>query len=513
MDILYFCRRLVGKRRKILFVFCSKVVIDQLVANKVSEKDLDDTFFGSKAWPARPNSTVRLNVANYMALTRLRKNFDIDFLCTEELNDALIDALQTKDIVVINQVASSLRFIGALKEHIATNKPRAKIIFGTEFSWYNKLAAGEIGSDIIDEVYCRHVLLRHTARTETPLYADLPRLRSSVIQEFQLGVDTDVVRYGEPVSHRKLISFVRAPEGRTIKNNQLIEVIVQRVEKSPVLRNFKIKVISPPYNSSEYWRTMRDSMFFVFTSNGETFSYCLHDAKASGAICFHPSHTFLNVVDSRFAIESYPFSGEKYSTVDQLIEKLEFFAENPAEAQLASERERKYVVDNFSIASLARSWSRLLSGQNLNTESLLIFDCRERFDKEKIVRACHKLGARYAVPYLNCTAFLDDDHFSKVLAEDVALIKYFITLRDGVARRTLCMKEGRPYFGEGDPTQESLTDTVGFLQLLCRTAKIGRIFLDRQINSPILFDALNSIRFFYSLRRGNIQVPYTTVRV
>lgn len=496
---------------KPLVVFIFQEVLMKHVIKSVPPGDINREFYESDLWETKPNSTSRLNVVNYQAVAKLADAFEVKFLCINEVSDDVQSVLRSADIVVVNQVSSpgSRAFVGKLLAWLDSTPIRGKVIFGTELSWFNELVQDRgITREMVDAVYFEHVVLRHTAKTEVPLYAD-ERCHDAVIQEFEIGLDTDIVRGSVPVGKRSVISFVRAPEGRSTKNNSAIDRIISRIQDSAVLSRFEIRVMAPPYTSTDYWRLMGESAFFVFTSLGETFSYCLNDAKACGAVAFFPEQMYYTARGMGFAVEAYPRSGLRYGSDDELISTMEAMAEDPSAMELESDRSRGFVEAEFSVEAISRKWRKLFSGESLNDATLFIYDPRNFRDWTEVVSASRLVGATFAMPYLNIDvpgaagnrlSWHDQE-------SDVVMLRYYLTqtASDQLVRTIRKDEEGvKP--GEGRIAKHLESEAGCFLQLICRQHKICRIVLDEGLADTITEAASKKLKYFAGIHDGKRDV-------
>lgn len=488
-------------------------VINRVIKN-YPDAVIGEDFFASALWEDRPNSTSRLNIVNYQALSRLQDKYCIEFLCVSEISPWVERRFRRADIIVVNQVASpvSRRFLASFVDWMDVNSIDAKVIFGTEFTWFRELAAGTITRSMLDRVYFQSLLLRHTARTDVTLYDD-ESCHKAVIQEFELGIDTDVVRGGPPASQRGIISFVRAPEGRTTKNNDAIDRIIGLIKQSGILSRFDIRVIEPPYSSLDYWQLMRDSAFLVFTSLGETFSYCLNDAKSAGAVTLFPAQMYYSCVGLSMAVDSYPDSGIRYTSDDQLIRTLERLAASPDAMDKAGSASRRFVCENFSIDAVARNWDLLFSGENSNTQHLYLYDPALHESWKSVAGACRELGARYAMPYLNAEipdsademlTWYDEDH-------DVVMVRYNLCQGIGGKTHSILSQEGAEVrVGKAGDRLDTEEAAARYLQLVCRTYKVSTLTLDASLSNTPPGIGAGKVRCFAGLAQGLVPLTVHT---
>lgn len=483
-------------KSKILFAFCTNVAIGPLVRNAADPKELSLSYFESEElWPKKANSTARLNLVNYQALKLIEREFDIDYACFVKVTPHLKSAFDNYDIVVINQVASSTEFLIELVGYLKGREIKAKVIFGTEYSWSQKVVAGDIPIDIAEEVYTKHTLLRHTARTDGFIYSN-ELYKSSKVKEFEIGLDCDVVKGDKLASRRRFIAFARGPEGRKIKNNEEIDLIIERIKSSELLSRFDIKVMEPPYSTSEYWAVMRDAAFFIITSRGETFSYCLQDAKACGAIGFYPSDMFSNRIRNYIVVESYPWMGNKYISVDELVDSMEALAADDEALNRSSARAVADVRDEFSVQAIAKNWDRVFRNEELGDRAMYIYG-KDRSEESDVTNKCKALDIRYALPFLNQSGipFRSERLTEFDEANSIVHLKYYLSAVDGKTLLSIGKSAERSIFLK-EPDREFKSTLEGanlFLHVIIRMYKIGRVYLDKNLINTECGKALHSI--------------------
>lgn len=483
-------------KTKILFAFCTNVAIGPLVRNAADPKELSLNYFESEElWPKKANSTARLNLVNYQATRSIEKDFLIDYSCFVKVTPELKSAFHQYDVVVINQVASSTDFLIELVGYLRETTVKARVVFGTEYSWSQKVLAGDIPAEIAEEVYTKHTLLRHTARTDGFIYAsDL--YKSANVKEFEIGVDSDVVKGDRLASERRYIAFARGPEGRKIKNNEEIDLIVERIKSSSALSKYEIKIMEPPYSTSEYWETMRDAAFFIITSRGETFSYCLQDAKACGAIGFYPCDMFSNRIRNYIVVESYPWMGKKYISIDDLVASMEVLAADDDSLNQSSARAIADVRNEFSVQAIAKNWAKIFRDQQLNDRAMYIYG-ESRNDESDVVNKCKALEILYALPFLNQSeiSFRSErlTEFDEV--NSIVHLKYYVS---SIGDKTF-LSVGK--FGDRsaflkNPDREfksTLEGAMLYLHVVIRMYKIGRVYLDKNLVNSVCGKALKNI--------------------
>lgn len=488
-------------KKKVVFVF--QQVLMKHILRETPADCLGLDFFSSSRWASVPNSTSRLNLVNYQAMSLLAGRYDVEFVCTNVIGQREASLFVEADFLVINQVASpgSREFVAKLMEWLRGVELKGKLIFGTEFSWFNELASERITQEIVDVAYFEHLLLRHTARTEAALYAS-PRCHEAVIQEFEIGLDAAMLKSDVAASDRRTISFVRAPEGRSTKNNSAIDRLVARIRSSAVLSGYVVKVIEPPYSSIDYWNLMAESAFFIFTSVGETFSYCLNDAKALGAVSFFPETMYYTVVGRSFAVDAYPRSGVRYSSDDDLISKIERLALAPDELDAQSARGRVFVEDMFSVEAISRNWDTIFSGGSLNKETLYLYDPRSVAGWSHVVAESGRVGARFAMPYLNSEVPSEAGQGLSWhdIESDLVMLRYYLTEEpDSTFSRTVIKDDSLFSAGKGAGAPHSVDEAARFLQLICRQHKISKVVLGRALESSVARSALDRVRCFAGL--------------
>lgn len=471
-------------KKKILFAFCTNVAIGPLVRNSADPEQISAAYFESEdLWPKKANSTARLNLVNYQATWPLKNEFNIKYSCFVKVTPLLLSAFDEYDIVVVNQVASSTDFLIELVSYLRGRKIKAKVIFGTEYSWSQKVLAGEVPLETAVEVYTKHTLLRHTARTDGFIYStDL--YKNSNVKEFEIGLDCAVVRGEKSASERRYIAFAKGPEGRKIKNNEEIDLIIKKIRSSHILSKYEVKIMEPPYSTSEYWEVMRDSAFFILTSLGETFSYCLQDAKACGAIGFYPSDMFSNRIRNFIVAESYPWMGNKYVSIDGLIASIEEIAADSSKLDDFSVRASSEVQKEFSVEAISTKWRQLFRGESTHDRAMYIYG-KDRNDETDVRNKCKALDIEFALPFLNQSEF---SFLSERLTEFDAInsivhLKYYLSVRQDKTYLGMGKLLDRTVFLK-TPDREFKSTVEGatlFLHLLIRMYKISRVYLDKNL--------------------------------
>ncbi|WP_448217357.1 hypothetical protein [Endozoicomonas sp. 2B-B] len=473
------------KKAKILSVYFDVIIKKiQTLGDNLSINDI--SFYNSSHWPPRANSTARLNIANYKALDMLSDKYEIEHYYCTSFDDNFKSALSNFDFVVIHQNASKNTFsiVRELLDFINNKKIKAKLIFGTEGTWGTTKEF--LTDENINDIYFAHLLLRHTAKTDREVYAANDHIRARV-EEFELGIDTDVLSFGKDVKDRKYITFVKAPEGRVTKNNSAIDDIIEEIKKTSLAERFEIKVIAPPYSSKEYWDLMSETMFFVFVSNSETFSYCLNDAKSLGAITFYPNHMYCTKIGARFVVDNYPALGRRYSSIGNLIKQMEKIASNEVLLNFESRLSREQVVNNFSIATVSKNWDLIFSERRYRKNKLFVFS--DFMKIEDVVSYCKENNIDFALPYRNksIVSWYDQQFCYVDALSNIIFIKDYLLEVDGVLKRSFVIDNGVFQFSSGaDVKTEKFDETMSFFSLITRINKIGEVILDKNIENNTL---------------------------
>lgn len=500
-------------KSKVLFAFCTNVAIGPLVRNAVDPKELSLEYFQSEElWPKKANSTARLNLVNYQATKLIENDFSIKYACFVKVTPQLKAAFNQFDVVVVNQVASSTEFLLELVDFLKSTAVKAKVVFGTEYSWSQKVLAGDIPTEVAEEVYTKHTLLRHTARTDGFIYSS-ELYKNCNIKEFEIGLDCDVVKGDKPASQRRYIAFARGPEGRKIKNNEEIDLIIERIKLSESLSKFEIKVMEPPYSTSEYWEVMREAAFFIITSRGETFSYCLQDAKSCGAIGFYPSDMFSNRIRNYIVVESYPWMGNKYVSVDDLVSSMESLACDADALVAQSTRAMSDVRSEFSVQTIANNWAKVLRGESLSDRAMYIYGMT-RNEEADIVNRCTALDVRFALPFLNQgnIPFLSERLSEFDETNSIVHLKYYLSLLEGKTFLSVGKSADRAIFLR-NPDREFKSTVEGatlFLHVVLRMYKIGRVYLDKNLIGTECAKALDNLVSIFS-NSGGVELEVVAI--
>jgi len=464
---------------------------------------IDDChFFESEKWKARPNSTDKLNIANHVALEKLKSKFlitDINSSFFEKEDHEIKSELSKYNLIIIHQ-APGLKWIKQLSSLIANIREleiKPRVIFGTELTWMSPSVREVISDNDLEWIFCNNTVLRHTPKTDRFAYFS-EKFSSRNIVEFDLGIDTKFFNYGDLISERKYITFVRAPEGRVTKNNDDIDNIISHLKDSELLKKFEIKTLTPPYSTVEFKDLMAKSFAFVMTSDSETFSYCLNEAKSMGTICFYPSHMYCTKFGAKFAVDNYPHSFGRYSSYIDLQEQLEELAESIELSLKASHLNRTHILENFSLEKLSNNWLDLINN-TVHTQSIYIFDrTANGLTDSQLLDRCKSLDVRFAMPiYNNDPLCWKDEYFTSLsLSNEVAIIKYFITQKNGSLFRSFYDNERKmPRFGLGAPINKvSELEVKEYASLITRIYSLGRIVADYSLKEDKLLIELSKIK-------------------
>lgn len=486
---------------KILVVFHEAATVEAI--KNAGSSIFDAESYASSKWAGRPNSTVRLNIVNYKAIERLLPAIDITIRTDIEWSENLAQIYSQFDLVVINAIAldSSMAFVEAILAW-KRNNPQGKppLIFGTEGTWDSRLRSGSITKDAFNDIYFKEILLRHTARTDRPIYRK-EKGTAAAIQEFELGIDLAVMPDFKNVNERKFITFVRAPEGRATKNNEAIDALKNKILEQPELAGFEIREFIPPYTAAEYWQVLASSAFLIFTSIGETFSYALNDAKALGVVTLLPEEMYFTDIDGKYVVDTYPQVGIRYRSIPEAIQIVCNLASNLDEFERESKESRAVIERNFSLEAVSRNWREIFQGNHLNNNRLFIYG--KRFSEwDQVLGYTRRLGAAFALPYRNkgfhalgpCVAEFDQN-------SGVTRILDSVTESEGKLRRTVDLSRGFVETFTG-PELESLdiAEQRSFLQLICRSYKISEILIDRDLEHEMIVSACEGLTMYGGIR-------------
>ena len=485
--------------RKILCIFHEHIICKRL--EETAAVSFERDFFNSETWPNRPNSTSRLSLVNYQALSELSKNqgFNISFLTDCEGSIDWSKIINEYDTIIINQVANkkSMLALKSLASFLISTNFRhndKNIILGTEGSLFSEMRKGTFSKDEIDLFYKKCTVLRHTARTDAPLYFSEECLTANVL-EFEIGIDTNVVAPLKDFSEKKNILFVAAPSGRVTKNNDRISVIKKKLIAAGVSDSI-IKIIEPPYSTEEYWSILEETLFLIFTSDGETFSYVLNDAKSMGAISFYPQHMYWTFVGNRFCIDAYPELSHKYVNSDDVVEQVTKMLENKDITKKLSAKSRDEVVKKFGLSKITENWRALLSGEALTAFHLLVIDSSVTLNANDLTRLCETSKADYVISLGNKIDIFDDNGFSiKVPGVNTYLIRHCFNLNGSGYNYALSKNKFlNPFCDTNTREVPSPIDVeIPFWDMVLRSYKIAKISIYSNYKSPPLLEGLDFV--------------------
>lgn len=452
----------------------------------------DKSFYYSPTFTARANSTLRLNVVNYNALRNLSHRNPIDIFAYQEIRGD-IDFLLDYEQIVVNIIASAhtKNLLEALIPKLdgLTNPP--ELILGTEYSWLNRVRDGSLSETFVNSIYRDHLMLRHTSKTDRHVY-EASHLRGARIQEFPLGIDVHSLPTPLPITERKDILFVAAPEGRSTKNNDEIQDIIAALRERSLDNSLHIRVLKPPYATPEYWEALRTARYLVFTSVGETFSYVLNDAAAMGTIVIRRPELFATRTSS-FGADSYWDVGLRYQTAMEACDLISAISADENRLRRESYRARAICRKRFSIDAVERNWHLLLEGENLNTANMLVADISllpggldEAFDRART---------------LDCKIVLS--YMSKGL-DGADLTSYSALDPSGdIAAVPFCYKEigsrirvVSPDLTNGRIVSETDPDTmIDYLRLLVRVNGISTAYVEESVSDAKFIEALSHVTY------------------
>ncbi|AEI35689.1 glycosyltransferase [Francisella salina] len=433
---------------------------------------IDRCFFYENDLGLKPNSTFRLNVTNYQALELLRDRYDIEYI---SVRGACKDIdYNCYDVVIINTNASP-RAVGDFIKSFHEDSFKSKVVFGTEFTWIAAFKKGLISDREMRIAYRDNLLLRHTHKTDRHVYSDDSFMNTN-IREFEIGLDTNIFKSTTNIGNRRYITFVAGPEGRVTKNNDAIYEIAAEIEKVASDYNLEVRILKPPYAPQDFWNIMGETLFFVFTSNGETFSYVLNDAKSLGAITFYPSHLYYTDVDNRYVIESYPRSGIKYDSSDDLIVQMTSLLKDEKLLQDASEQSRSFVVDNFSVDKIRDNFISIIEGTYESVHMLFVIG---EVSRDKILEIKKKYNISVVVSYLNELGTFDNSNKFTIYdrENDIVYLRYYLDQINGEKYLSICKQ---PYIhavkGYKKFKEENIK-SLGYLHAWCRSQKITDMYI------------------------------------
>lgn len=457
------------------------VVHEQAARKLIKSNEIDTNFLElvrKAPWGSRPNSTTRLTLANLKAIQSLNDEFEIKFFAEDQFSEDLASELGQYDVIVVNSIASipSIRFTVDLLTHRRSQNEYPKIIVGTEATWAAQIANGNITEEEYDLIYFGDCLLRHTARTDREIYTR-PDVHEAAIQEFELGIDQDLFEETTELDKRKTITFVKAPEGRKTKNNESIAQILAMLQSDDRFNEFSINVVEPPYAITDYWEILGKSSYLIFTSLGETFSYALNDAKALGVVTFLPRQMYYSTIGRRFAVDGYPEIGYKYDQFEEITSKILEIEKEPGRWERESQKSKEVSIDRFGLDAVTRNWRSLFSGENLNSNSLYLVSAEDELQFDEIVKAAKQHSCEFAMSIHNHGV---DQMMGRLSAKDfqnnVTMLAYYLSMGKEGLLRHIDIVDGFVLANNSIPvSREDMAQTESFLQLICRTNKIGRI--------------------------------------
>lgn len=449
-------------------------------------------YYSSPSFAARANSTLRLNIVNYLALRNLSLEHPIDIFSYHDFSGEIAFLLDYEQIVV-NTVASAhtKELLEKLIPLLEGRSDGPELIIGTEYSWLNRVRDGSLTEDFVKSVYRDHLLLRHTAKTDRHVY-ETNTLRDARVQEFPLGIDTSSMPLPLPPSERRDILFVAAPEGRSTKNNDEIFEIVEELKAEGLDAAHPIHVLHPPYTTYQYWEALRNARYLVFTSLGETFSYVLNDAAAMGVIPIRRPELFVSRT-STFGVDAYWDVGLRYQPAKGVAELITTMSEDEDRVRRESYRCAAVTRRRFSLEAVESNWQKLLEGHTLNDSKMLVTDVSalpggldEAFERAR------QLECKIVLAYM-----------SRGL-EGTGLTSYSVLDASGaIAAVPFCYKESgtrlrivSPDLANGRIVDEmSLDNTTEYLRLLVRTNGISTACIDEAASDPFLVSALSQVDY------------------
>lgn len=460
----------------------------------------------ASAWQSKPNSTARLTLANVRAIKTLQSSFDIEFIVEIVLTDQVKETLSAFDLIIMNTVASakSIAFTAELLDWKREGGFQGKIVVGTEATWSAALKKGEVTQEQYNQIYFGDGLLRHTARTDREIYSQ-SSCTQAAIQEFEIGIDEDLFKESVRSSERSLITVVRAPEGRTTKNNAGIDAFLAEAEEAGLLERYEVCELQPPYTVRDYWDALGRSSYLIFTSMGETFSYALNDAKALGVVTFLPQQMYYTTVGRRFAVDTYPELGIKYSNVDEVVQKIQEIDGTRLLWDEYSRSSEEVIHRKFSLPAITTNWAALFSNKSLNTKSLFVCAPGEFENGSALGESAAQLHCNYAMEIYSPSWTGDLDSLTRTCPQTgvMELRFYLKQLQDGSLRRLIDIEEGRVSLSvQKSVSKEDLEQTLQFLQLVVRTYKIDKIVYSKGVTGLPIFSMLKRLSYFKNVETG-----------
>lgn len=450
---------------------------------------------------------MRLSLVNFKSLRRLGKRHNVDIFQIDEVEDD-VSPLVAYDQIVVNLIASDRTppFLDQLVNAIIDCPNPPKLIIGTEYTWASNVKAGRISQELVDWIYHNAIVLRHTARTDRHVY-ERPEFEDSRVQEFELGIDMDVMPDPLPFEERRGAVVVYAPEGRVTKNNEEIDEFVTALSEMFPGEEFPITEFRPPYTAAEYWEALRASKYLFFTSLGETFSYVLNDALSMGVIGFRRAELYANRT-AKFGVDSYFDVGVKYSTVDEAVELVRYLESNPEAARAESERAYLKSRVHFSATAVESKWEDLLTGTNRNDRTLYIADIADLDGGvDSAFMRARDLGASVVMSHLSRGLSAGQISSYSLVSNDrsqVVIPSCFI--ESGSRFRRVSPNLSFGVFVDGE--EERRRDFYDYMRLVIRVHGVSTIFVDKSVVGAVDLSALRELRYLagHSLMPVHIDV-------
>lgn len=491
-------------------------VIHEIATIKIFQNNLfDDTFkrefYGSKNWPARPNSTARLTLANCQALQSLPEYISVDIWGGFELDEEFLSVANDADILVVNQIASvkSFEFLNGVTSLLKDDEIRCKLILGTEGTWQSLIKNEQMSEEDIHYLFMEHLILRHTARTDRFVYDGSDRYLNSNVQEFELGINTSLIKpnspEGSPAARDKVL-FVKAPEGRKTKNNELVDEFIEKIKQDNRISYLECKVLEPPYSAVEYWDLLEQAKYIIFTSVGETFSYVYNDARAAGVVGFMPSQMYINMLGRRFAVDSYPEIGIRYTEVSEVLNQIDVFETDTYEYSKETLASVESTRNKFGIGSLTSKWASLFVGETLNSNKLLILGAAESLLSEsEVFKLMDSHGSKFVLSLQNKSSISPKPgRLSRQLPNGKISLSDWISAHGSELFRSLGVDDNgwltptsRPKVRKIDPLEAR-----DFYRLLTRINKIGTLVIAPETSSSSFVSDIGTVKQYMGVNIG-----------
>ena len=468
-------------------------------------------FYGSKDWPARANSTARLTLANCQALDSLPNSISVEIWGGFDLNQDFLNAIQDSDILVVNQIASvkSFEFLNEITSLAKEGKIGCKLIFGTEGTWQSLIKNEQMTEDDIHYLFMNHLVLRHTARTDRFVYDNNDRYLNANVQEFELGINTEVITsFHSENGHvaRNKILFVKAPEGRKTKNNELVAEFTRAIELDSRISHLEVFILEPPYSALDYWKLSEQTKYVIFTSIGETFSYVYNDARAAGVIGFMPSQMYLNMLGKRFATDSYPEIGIRYTDINEVLDTIYELETDKEKYSNETQSSITTTQSNFDIGSITSKWNSLFTGKSLNSNKLLILGAGEAsLPEAKIFEIMDFHGAKYVLSIQNQSVISPKPgNLSRRFPNGKISLSDWAESTDGELLRSLGVDERGWLSATSRPSLRKIDalDNLQFYRLLVRINKIGTLVIAPDTTSPSFISDLGQLLIYGGIHEG-----------